>query len=177
MEQYDQLLKSLFLNKTLNDIEFFDHDLRYYSPNMDQTWIVDGGVQFQMDESYVSFAYAGELQFFNLFLSKAEEIPNDFEFKSLGARDVVGIESQIGKSVTDVKATWNFYEELNEDFEPTGVKKYMPFEILLTFDNQSFLQIAAVEYRIADNQIVDLVYNSERDMLISLNKKFEIGME
>ncbi len=177
MEKHDQLLKSLFLNKTLNDIEFFDHDLRYYSPNMDQTWIVDGGVQFRMDDSYISFAYAGELQFFNLFLSKAEEIPNDFEMKSLGAREVSGIESLIGKTVTDVKALWNFYEELDEDFEPTGEKKYMPFEIILTFDNQSFLQIAAVEYRIAGNQIADLMYNSERDMLISLNHRFDIATE
>lgn len=177
MEQYDELLKRLFVNKTLKDIEFYDHDLRYFSPNTDQTWIVDGGVQFQMDESYISFAYAGELQFFNLFLSKAEEISNDFEMKSLGAREVSGIESLIGKTVTEVKALWNFYEELDEDFEPTGEKKYMPFEILLTFSDQSFLQIAAVEYRISGNQIADLMYNSERDMLISLNKKFEIGME
>lgn len=177
MEQYNELLQRLFLNKTLNDIEFFDHDLRYFSPNMDQTWVIDGGVQFQMDDTFISFAYAGELQFFNLFLSKAEDIPNDFEMKSLGAREVPGIEALIGKTVADVKAIWNFYEELDEEFEPTGEKKYMPFEILLKFRDQSLLQIAAVEYRIAGNQIVDLIYNSERDMLISLNKKYEIGME
>lgn len=177
MEQYEQLLKSLFINKVLNDIEFFDQDLRYYSPDVDRTWIVDGGVQFQMNDSYISFAYSGELQFFNLFLSKAEEVPNDFEMKSLGAREVHGIQLLIGKTVTDVKALWNFYEELNEDFEPSGEKKYMPFEILITFNDQSFLQIATIEYRISENQISGMHYNSERDLLISLNKKFEITME
>lgn len=177
MEQYEQLLRSLFLNKKLNDIEFFDHDLRYFSPNLDQTWIVDGGVQLQVDEQFISFAYSGELQFYNVFLSKAEDIPNDFKMKSLGAGEVAGINALTGKTITDVKALWNFYEELNEDFEPSGEKKYMPFEILLTFDDQSTLQISAVEYSILGDQIVNLKYNSERDLLISLNHRFDITME
>lgn len=177
MEKYEQLLNQLFLNKTLNDIEFFDHDLRYYSPNMDQTWIVDGGVQFLLDDQYVSFAFSGEYQFFNILLSKVEDIPNDFKMKSLGAKEVPGINALLGKMVTGIRPVWNFYQDLDEDFEPTGEKKYMPYELLLTFSDQTFLQIAAVEFSILDNEIAELQYNSERDLLISLNKKFDITSE
>jgi len=177
MEQYEQLLKRVFLDKTLTDIEFFDHDLRYVSPDMEQMWIVDGGVQFHFDDEYVSFAYSGEFQFFNIFLGKVQELPNDFEMKPLGAMDVEGIKSLIGKTVVDVKAIWNFYKELDEDFEEIDEKKYMPFEILVTFNDGSFLQIAAIEFKILDNQIVNLHYNSERDIVISLNKKLTIGDE
>lgn len=174
MEQYEQLLKNIFLNKTLNDIEFFDTDLRYVSPDMEQTWIVDGGVQFQLDDSFVSFAYSGELQFFNIFLGQAEDIRDDIELKGLGAREVAGINSLVGKKVTDIKAVWNFYKDLDENFEEVGEKKYMPSEILLTFNDQSFLQMAAVQYNIMDNQVINLQYNSERELLVSLNKQFEI---
>jgi hypothetical protein len=177
MEKYAKLLNQLFLNKTLNDIEFFDRDLRYFSPNMDQTWIVDGGVQFLIDDQYVSFAFSDEYLFFNILLSKVEEIPNDFKMNSLGAREVPGINALIGKTVTGVLPVWNFYQDLDEDFEPIGEKKYMPYELLLTFSDQSFLQIAAVEYRILGKEIAELHYNSERDLLISLNKKYEITAE
>lgn len=177
MEQYEQLLKDIFLNKTLNDIEFFDTDLRYVSPDMEQTWIVDGGVQFKLDDSFVSFAYSGELQFFNVFLGQAEDLRDDYKLNELGAKDVEGINNLIGKKVVDIKAIWNFYKDLDENFEEVGEKKYMPFEIQVTFDNQSFLQMAAVQYNILDNQIINLQYNSERELLVSLNKKFEILAE
>lgn len=174
MEQYEQILKDIFLNKTLNDIEFFDTDLRYISPDMDQTWIVDGGVQFNMDDKYVSFAFSGLQQFFNVFPGKVEDLHNEFELKFLGARDVTGINALVGNTVTDIKVVWNFYTELDEDFEETGEKKYMPSEIVLVFSNQSFLQMAAVEYNIHENKLINLHYNSERELLISLNKKFDI---
>lgn len=174
MEQYEQLLRNIFLNKTLSDIDFFDTNLKYVSPDMEQTWIIDGGVQFKLDDNYVSFAYSGELQFFNIFLGKAEELRDDYELKSLGATEVEAINALVGKTITNINTVWNFYKDLDENFEEIGEKKYMPSEILLTFSDQSFLQMAAVEYNILENQIINLQYNSERELLVSVNKKFEI---
>jgi hypothetical protein len=175
MEQYDQLIRDIFLNKTLNEIEFFDTDMRYFSPDMYQTWIVDGGIQLKIDEQYISFAYATEYQFYNIFLGKVEEVRTDEEVNSLGACDVEAINALLGKTVTDVKALWNFYKELDENFEEVDEKKYMPLEIVLTFNDGSLLQMAAIEYKVMGDKIANLRYNSERELLISVNKKVEIA--
>ncbi len=174
MEKHEQLLKNYLLNKTINDIEFFDTDLIYVSPDMEHTWIVDGGIQFKIDNDYFSFAFTTEQEFFNTFSLKVEELNNDFPLESLEAKNLEQVNSIIGTKITDVKAIWNFYNELDENFEEIAEKKYMPFEIILYLDNKSFMQIAVVDYVMENNSLKDLRYDSERELLISVNKKFEI---
>ncbi|NJO69918.1 MAG: hypothetical protein HC830_12125 [Bacteroidetes bacterium] len=171
MEKYEQALKSLFINKTLQDIEFYDSDMRYFSPDMEKTWIVDGGIEFNLDGEFVSYVFSAEQDFFNVFVEKLENLNERFESKNLGARDVPALDALVGKKVTGIEAKWNFYTELDEDFEPTGDKKYMPIELIVTFDDSSFLQLAAIQYNIQENQLINFQFNSERELLISLNKK------
>jgi hypothetical protein len=174
MEKYDEVLKTYLLNKTLNDIEFYDSDLNYVSPDMDHTWILDGGIQLKLDNTYFSFAFSSEQEFFNAFSLKIDELNNEFELHSLGARDVNEINTLVGHQIIDIKTLWNFYTELDENFDQKNEKKYMPFEIILYFSNNSFLQIAAIEYEMENNKLINLHYNSERELLISINKKLEI---
>jgi hypothetical protein len=175
MQTHEEQINKLLVGKTLNDIEFFDSDLLYVSPDMDHEWIVDTGIQLQLDDVFFCFAFTGEQEFFNVFPKKIEELGNEFETKALGARDVADINTIIGATITDVKARWNFYTELNDDIETYGDKKYMPFELILYFSNGSMLQIAAMNYEMLENKLVNLQYCSERELLISVNKIIEIA--
>lgn len=177
MEEHEQILRSLLIGKTLNDIEIFDTDLLYVSPDMDHEWIVDGGIQFKLDDGFFCFAYTTDQEFFNVFLEKVDDLGNEFEVKSLGARDVDEIDQLIGSTITEVTVQWNHYVEMVEGkVDEFGEKLYMPFEIILYFSNQSFLQIATVDYNIKGKNLQDLEYNSEGELLIAINRKIDIAM-
>lgn len=174
MEKHKEVLDKLLLNKTLKDIEFYDTDLEYISPDMDHTWIIDGGIQLQIENDYFTFAFTSEQDFFNTFPLKFSDLKNEFKVKSIGAKEVNEINLLIGTKIVKTEYFWNFYNELDENGEEYGERKYMPFEIIIYFSNNSFLQIAAVNYEIKNNKLADLTYDSECELLISINKKMQI---
>ena len=177
MNHPSELLNSQLLNKTLNDIEFFDQFLEYISPDDKLFWLVDGGIQLKIDDAYFSFAWSYDDEFFNLVPKKVNEISQELQFQNLEAKQEPKIKNLIGSTITHVESKWNTYQDLDDDLQPSGEIKYMPLEIIIHFSNLCFLQIAAIRCEVDDLKLLGMFYNSESDLLISLNKKVEIKEE
>ncbi len=175
MEKHEELIEQIFVNKILKDVEFFDTDAKYLSPDMDQTWIIDGGVQFQLDDDFFSFAFTSKMEFFDLYDKKIDQLNNEFSVESLGAKDVERISYLINKKITSIEVKWNYYAELDENLDLKPEKNYMPVEIILYFDDsRNFLQLAVIDYGIRNGDLCGLQFDSSGDLLISANKRLKI---
>lgn len=176
MSDHEENIKALLLGKRVVEIELFDSDLKYYSDDMEHTWVVDGGIQIRLSDNWFSFCFQRSNDFFNVVTQPITDAV-DFKIKKLGAMDVAEIKALAGKEITDIKTRWNYYSELNEEAEPVGEPVYIPVEIILTFNNTSILQMAAVSYEIIDDHFGGFSYDSENDLLVSVNRLMEIKGE
>ncbi len=174
MEKHEQELRALLLNKTLNDIEIFNTNLNFFSPNEERTWIVDGGIELKIDEDYFSFSYSTENDFFDAFTTPINKVKTNAELQALEAKNADEINNLIGKTITEIEVIWNFYTEFNEDNELETEKKYMPVQMILHFDNHSFLQISGLAYGVRNNELIDMELSSEAELLISVNDRVKI---
>ncbi|HRZ41696.1 MAG TPA: hypothetical protein P5228_03225 [Bacteroidales bacterium] len=174
MSTNEQTLRDFLIGKQLKDIEFWDTDLKYISPNIDNLWIIDGGIELNIDDDFFSFAWSESMEMFMAYPLRINEYNKEVSFAAMGAREVAGIENLIWATITEVSFVWNFYFKLNDEGEPVWDKKLIPNEIVLYFSNDSFLQIAAIDYQIQCNKLEELTYCSEGELLISLNKKINI---
>lgn len=174
MEQLERVIGKFLLNRTLTDIEFYNINPYYFSPDPEKTWIINGGIQLTFDDDNFSFGWNEKKEFFEAIPSSFDALITDLTFESLGAKNVRGLQGLMGKSVSDLKFKWNFYQEYDEDFKLKEEKKYMPFEIIIEFDDGAFLQVSAVDCEIDTDKIGAIIYDSQAQLLISLNEKFDI---
>ena len=176
MEELESLIKGYLHNKELLDIEFFNANKNYYIPDPDKLWIIDSGVELTLPDQKFSFGWAMDKEFFNVIPGGIDGLTGELKVEQLGARNVEGLNALIGSRIHKVDLKWNFYHELDENFEIKEEKKFMPFEIIMTFDNSSTLQLAAVDFGLRDGQLVNLTYESQGNLMISLNEIIEIAM-
>ena len=52
----------------------------------------------------------------------------------------------------------------------------MPFEIIIEFNDGNFLQVSAVDCEIDSDKIGEIIYDSQAQLLISLNERVEISL-
>lgn len=176
MDKLEKAIKESLLNKQLTDIEFFIIGPRYLSPDEEHTWIIDGGVELKLDDTIFSFGWDETQAFFDICSEPLDKLTGETKIQNLEAKNITGISALIGHKIKDLHFKWNFYYEYDDNFELIDEKKYMPFEIVLEFDNNSTVQIATVLFRAQNNTITDLVYDSQGQLLVSLNKLHEIKL-
>jgi hypothetical protein len=174
--ELENTLKNFILNKELSHIEFYTINDKYWVFDEEKVWVLDCGIQLSFGDEVFAFAWNKEKGFYEHHIGRIEEITADIETKGLHATEIEGIRKLIGKKITDVKFQWNFYHDLDENFEPKEEKNYMPMEILLTFENESVLQLAGINFEVdtENKKIFDVTFDSTGDLLITLNHPIEI---
>lgn len=169
-------IKNLLLNKELMHIEFYNINDKYWVFDEEKVWVLDCGIELMAGNEFFSFGWNADKQLYEHHFGKLEELKGELQPKALDAMEVEGIKELAGKKITDVKIQWNFYHDLDENYEPTEHKNYMPMEMTLTFDNGSVLQLAAINFEVDTEKksIHNVTFDSTGDFLVSLNHPFEI---
>jgi|GEM_PF-1177467 len=179
VQQLEERIKSSILNRELSTIEFYNINDKYWVFDEERVWVLDCGIELSFGSDVFSFGWSAGKELYEHHFGKLEELKDEIEIKALHAMEVEGIKELCGKKISDVKIRWNFYHDLDENYEPTEHKNYMPMEMFLTFENGSTLQLAAIRFRVdTQNKTIDNVtFDSTGDFLVALNHPFEIGEE
>jgi hypothetical protein len=174
--ELETTINNILLNKELTAIEFYTINDKYWVFDEEKVWVLDCGVQLTFGEEHFTFAWNSEKQFYEHHIGKVEEITGDHEIKALHAAELEGIQKLFGKKITSAKYQWNFYHDLDDNFQPVEQKNYMPMEMILTFENESVLQLAGINFKVdtENKTITDLTFDSTGDFLVALNHTFEI---
>ncbi|MCW3085270.1 MAG: hypothetical protein JWP12_2636 [Bacteroidetes bacterium] len=172
-------LKQALLNKEITGIEFYNLGKGYMVFDEDHVWLINGGIEFTFGDAAFSFAWSSEKEFYDSLPQKINALTNELEVKELEAINIPGIKELTGTKITEAEITWNFYFDLDENFEPTEEKQYMPMGLMLSFSNGSKMQLAAVNYELdTENKKMDnVIFDSTGELLIALNHPVEIKLE
>jgi hypothetical protein len=174
--ELESTIKELLLNKELSNIEFYNINDKYWVFDEERVWVLDCGIELTLGSDLFTFGWSAGKELYEHHFGKLEELKGELEIKALHAMEVEGIKELCGKKISDVTIKWNFYHDLDENYEPTEHKNYMPMELFLTFENGSTLQLAAIRFRVdtENKSISDLTFDSTGDFLVALNHPFEI---
>lgn len=175
----EQQILDFLLNKTVTDIEFFIINEKYYVFDPERIWVIDAGLEISIGDERFCFGWNPEKEVYQHHFGKLSDLLDDIHPVDLDESSPAGIKSLVGGKITDVKIHWNWYSDLDENFEPLEQKNYIPVEMILTFDNGHVLQLAAVDYGIdvVNKSMKDITFDSERSFLVTLNSVLEIGDE
>jgi len=174
MEVLESSIREYLEGKVLTNIEFYTVEENYFSPNPESTWIINAGIELSFNEVKFSFAWREEKDFFDKNLGPIQELVGEIPIGGLEARNIMGVDQLVGSKIEKVEIKWNFYQEYDENFELNEEKKYMPKELLISFENQSVLQLSSVHFEINGSQL-NLSYDSQGQLLVGLNEKFDIA--
>jgi hypothetical protein len=172
-------IKNHLIGKELTGIEFYTINDKYFVFDEDHLWVIDCGISLDFQDSSFSFGWNNEKGFYDHHLGKIENLAGEHKTKDLEAKNIEGINNLIGKKISDVNVKCNYYFDLDENYEPTEHKNFMPMEMIITFENEDTLQLAAIQFEVdkETRQMKNVIYDSEAEFLISLNKPVEITNE
>ena len=177
MNELEQQIKELVLNKDISAIKVFNVSDNYIELEPDFQWIVDGGIQLEFGDEKLCIGWSSELGGFDFSMTHSiEQLLGDAPFYQIGPDEVRGVSDFIGSRIKEIRFKWEFYHEIDEEGEPKEEKDYTPVELFLEFDFNSFLQISQIVFEIdrKDFKIARAEYNIFGRLLLSANKKVEI---
>lgn len=178
MEELEQKIKALILDRAITGIKVFNVSDTYIEFIPGEQWALDGGIQIEFENDFICLGWDFVNQGFEYSLSKTiTEILGDAPYYQIDPTEVKGVSDLLGARITDCKIKWEFYQELDEEGEPGEEKIFTPVELFLSFDNETFLQLATISLEV-DRQsftISRAEFNIFGRLLVSVNKKVEIS--
>ena len=127
-----------------------------------------------LDSGPVSFAINLEMRLWDMVLDKIETLTGALDIYELEEEEIPAKSHLIGQRIKDASFNWNWYHKLDDDFVPLQEKTYIPFEMMLHFQNGSTLQLASVIFGIENDTLTRPQFNSQGQLLVALNKHIEI---
>ena len=177
MEELEEKFRSQLLHKRVMDIEMYNINEHYYMFDPESQWVIDGGVEIILEDAHFSFGWDRRNEGYDYSFDRSlKEMIDDLPHFSVGAKEVAGISSLIGKTITDLKIQWHYYLTLNDEGELTGDKTYIPIDIVLTFDSRERIQLAFIDFEIKKRPFAlkNPTYDLAGQVLLSLNNTISI---
>lgn len=75
----------------------------------------------------------------------------------------------VGLKIISCSTTWNWYQDLNDDFEPIGNKHYILNELILTLENGLTFQLATITYKFENDGIQGVTFDSQGELMLSVD--------
>jgi len=175
----EESIRNFLLNKTVTDIEFYIINENYFVFDENHIWVIDAGVEIGMGEESFSFGWNSEKTIYEHHFGKMSGLTMDTATTDLDAFHIEGLKNLQGKKIRDLEFQWNWYSDMDEHFEPIEPKNYIPVELIITFENGSVLQLAAIDYKldVVNKAMKDVVFDSEGNFLVTLDHPVEISNE
>lgn len=177
MEELDKKIKLHLIGKEITGIEIFNINDNYYVFNPESLWAFDGGIQISFGETFLSWGWNYETEIFEFSTEKKTiELLGNANFYQVDPTQILKIHELKGSRIKDVKIKWEFYQDINEDFEPIGERIYTPVNIILIFESKSFLQMATLNFMISGKpfKIINAQYDLAGKMLFSINDEITV---
>jgi hypothetical protein len=169
MQETQQKLETLLLNKPLTHIEFYNVGEKYFELKPEHSWLFNGGVELHFGEEVFALAWdMGNDSFDYTVADGVKPLLKDADYQAVEATSISNVSQLIGKSIQNI--------EFDENGELKEEKVYVPMGLKITFSNDSTLQIATVEALIHPEtlDVVEAYYNLIGQLLISVNNEFKI---
>ncbi len=170
-------IEKLFINKTLESIEFYNVNDNYFEFEEDRILTIDGCVELTLDETEVSIGWSKEKEFVDTIEGDVKTLLKGINYYKIN--DTTVYKEPIGKKVVGVELQFETVDLLDDEFEPTGDTEYFIKELILELEDNSKLQIALISFGVdvANKKMVRPVFDNYSNIMISLNNIVKIRSE
>ncbi len=177
MEDQEERIKELLFGNKISGIEIYQINLEFYEFNDNSFWIFDGGIQFILEHGVFGWGWNFENEIYSYSTEKHIKeflVPN---FVLVDNENIPGISNLIGSLIRNVDIKWEFYQNINEDFEPVGEKYYVPVELKLYLENEIMIQIANIDFELNEEtfDMTNPKYSIEGELLFNFNEEIKIS--
>lgn len=177
MKEIESDIKSYLVNKKITNITCFNMNDTYLDFEQKSMWVIDAGIQMDVDNGVVSFGWNYEQEGFDFVLDKTvDKLLGEAPVYEVDLKRNSGLAALIGSEISDVEFEWDFYQELDENGALKEEKIYIPVMLLLQFRSNDFLQLALIDYEIQEGpfNMVNPKFDLTGELLISYNTRIEI---
>lgn len=168
-------LSKYLIGKKLNKLSLHQVNVGNIVFEQNKKWLIDGGVELDLVDSKFSFGWDSGLELFQSANAGIQNLTREMELRSFNEKDFSALLNLRGLEITDISTRWNFYCNLDEEFQPLAEKNYILKEIILTFQKTHKLQISTVDYDYINGEIINFRYGAESELLVMLNADQEIA--
>ncbi|MEZ4951913.1 MAG: hypothetical protein R2784_21340 [Saprospiraceae bacterium] len=167
-------LAHFLVGKKLTSINLYNENDHFLCFNQKKLALIDGGIELGFDKEIISLAWNEKEELFDIAMSPADGLLGSLDYYQISTKDLpIGSDLQ-GLTIKSANVQWSWYQNVDENFEPIGEKQYIPIELIIEFDHGRVLQIATVDCNIEDGKIQSVSFNSEGELLLSVDTIFEI---
>ncbi|MEM7161622.1 MAG: hypothetical protein AAF487_04200 [Bacteroidota bacterium] len=168
---HDQQLKKHLIRGKILNIEVFNINTDYYVFNNDAFWLFDGGIHIQLEHGGFGWGWNYDETLFAYSMQKhIKEFlsPNYVQVKN---DTFPGISVLLESAIQDVEIKWEYYQDINEEFEAIGEKIYFPLEVILHFENGPHLQLAVIAFEMPNDsfEMSNPTYSIDGELHINFN--------
>ncbi len=130
---------------------------------MEKAFFVDGGIELVFPKGSISAAWNTEIECLTVGPNTFEEV---YQQENAQPSETKKIHHLIGQKVIDYNLIKRQYEMIQEDM--TQIEEVeITMEINLTFEDQSHLQIALVDYDLHNFTPTNFIYDLGADILVN----------
>lgn len=165
----DKSFENSLNHQELLEIRYFNINDDYIIFDSENLLIIDGSVLLQFSHTKLTLGWNANLELFDSVEEDASVLLKDSNFYELDIDNEVLTKKFIGKTIQSTSVKWNWYQDLNDDYEPDGPQMNIIEELVLTFEDGSSLQIATVRYTLHQKNITDLEFDPQGQLMISAN--------
>ncbi|MBK7441703.1 MAG: hypothetical protein IPL12_04980 [Bacteroidetes bacterium] len=166
--------ESQYSGKSLTDIKYFTVNESITLLDANYLAIIDGGIELDFEGSKLVIAWNVDIELFDTANTSINEVFGDLEFYQIDSNSLPLGKSLLGRKLIGLKPKWEWFNNLDDELEPTGPKQYFLIELILFFEDQQSLQLATINYDLEKNEMKQASYDTVGELLIALNQILDI---
>lgn len=167
-------LEISLVGQTLTSIKFYNVNDSYFVFDQKNLAVIDGGIELVFGERILAIAWNTEKELFDVNTSSVKPLLGALDFYQIDSAEFPFQQDILGSRVTALKAKWNWYNNLDDELEPVGEKQYILIEVVFSFENGHHFQVATISYEIENKSIHKARFDSQGELLLSLDRVIEI---
>lgn len=167
-------LELILLGKKIVHIGYFNVNDNFVVFDPKGMAIVDGGITIQCEDVSLSIAWNEEKELFDVTTEPIETLLQNLDFYQIPREDIPMGSYLTGQEIEEMQVQYNWYQELDDDLELTGPKKYIIEELVIQFHSKDVLQIATIDYSIENKTLTNPTFNCQGALLVTLNNRIPI---
>jgi hypothetical protein len=167
-------LASKLIGQVLTDMQFFNVNDNYFVFSPKSQVVIDGGVVLTFNDYQLVIGWSEELELVVLTTNTIETVLGKLDFYQIPTDELLP-DGIIGTAIISAQTTWNWYHDLDDDLEQIGEKQYIPYELVLQLEGEHSIQLASIAYRIENKNIHNPMYDSQGQLLVSIDKMVAIS--
>lgn len=159
-ETLEQRFRDGLIGKRIVEIKLFSiNGLRFDIKDCNRQ-IVDGGVEFMLDDGVFSLGWNSTHEIVNATLAPMNEMCNDVDIQTFTTTKDHYWRQQTGQKISAVDFHFNWIQY------PDQAKIYVPDMVKMRLQNNFEMLIASMEYEVAGEECCGFKLNSEEDIVV-----------